>query len=44
MKMTREENRRWLASRHDQHMEEVAVYWLHCVSRWSRHSTILFTI
>ena len=47
------EKSRWLATRHDQHMEAVAVYWLHCVSavywlhcvsRQSRHSVILLTI
>ena len=29
---------------HDQHMEAVAVYWLHCVRRQSRHTAILLSI
>ena len=29
---------------HDQHMDAVAVYWLHCVSRRSRHTSHLSSI
>ena len=35
---------RWLATIHDHHMEAVAVYWLHCVRRRSRHTAILLSV